>query len=132
MTLPPFKEVRKEAKCPTCFQILAFSLGKNFKKHAYFQCSGPPEETQVQEDLLCDVCLKKFKQREKYLKHLCKRQQPSPDSAKYTRQFADGPLRNILLKADEHELYELCFSQVHICLSVQSLFIICSIVILKL
>ena len=111
MTLPPFKDVPKEALCPKCHQVLTFSLGKTFKKHAYFQCSGPPPE-EPKPSLVCPTCTKKFASSEKFSSHLCQRQKPSADSTKYTLQRADGPLRHIILKADEHELYELCFSQV--------------------
>ena len=48
-----------------------------------------------------------------YKEHLCKRHEPSDESAKYKLQQPDGGLQNILKKLDPYEIYELCFSQVH-------------------
>ena len=42
---------------------------------------------------------------------MCKKNEPSPTSTKYTLQPPDGMLKNVLIKLDEHEIYQLCFSQ---------------------
>ena len=109
MTMPESKDVKKQALCPICRQLLDFATVANFNRHVLHRCTGPPPE---QPNLLCVTCQVRFKDTRSFNSHICQRNQPSDTGAKYTLQQADGMLQNILRKADEHEIYQLCFSQV--------------------
>ena len=103
---------KRGGHCSKCQRFVRESRKDAFKRH-FIGCKGPQPapsgDSFVPDDRTCDICGKTFTQKEKFLKHLCKRHPASPTACKYVLCDRNGPLKRVLDDLDPLQLYSLCF-----------------------